>query len=270
MAPWTGLLVIAGLLVAMWAGQRYLMYLPSGALLPLAGLDLPHAEEAELHTSDGLRLGAWFVPQTTAARRGTVIVFNGNAGNRSYRAPLAHPLARAGYAVLLFDYRGYAGNPGRPTEAGLIADALAAREYVVSRRDVDPSRLVYFGESLGTGVAVALAAQHAPAALVLRSPFTSIADVAGHHYWFLGARRLVWDRFDSLARRDGVRCPTLFIAGTRDGVVPFKFSKQLYDAWPGPKQLVALEGADHNDYELVCGPRVIDAVTTFADAVMRR
>lgn len=264
------LLVLTGLLVLLWAGQRRLMYLPSGLTLPPAAAGLPSAEPLDVRTPDGLVLGAWFVPAGRPEPAATIIVFNGNAGNRGDRAPLAQALAREGFATVLADYRGYGGNPGHPTEALLIADALALRAAVATRPSVDPGRLIYFGESLGSGVAVALAAVHPPAALVLRSPFTSIADVAAHHYWFLPARRLVWDRFDSYGRRGSVRCPTLIVAGDRDSVVPYALTQRLYEAWPEPKSLVTLRGADHNDFDLVAGPEVIAAVRAFADAHVAR
>ena len=114
----------------------------------------------------------------------TVLVFNGNAGNRSYRAALGRRLAEAGFHVCLFDYRGYGGNPGAPSERGLLLDARAVHAAVADREDVDPERIILLGESLGTGVAVALAGEAGPLALVLRSPFTSMADVGAHHYWY--------------------------------------------------------------------------------------
>lgn len=260
------LLALAGLLLLLWAGQRRLLYLPSGPVLPPAAVGLPDAQSLDVRTADGLTLRAWFVPAGRPDPVATIIVFNGNAGNRGDRAPLAWALAREGFATVLVDYRGYGGNPGRPTEERLIADAVALREVVVARPDVDAARLIYFGESLGSGVAVALAVAHPPAALVLRSPFTSIADVAAHHYWFLPARRLVWDRFDSYACRGAVRAPTLFVAGDNDGVVPYAQTRRLFEAWPEPKSLVTLPGADHNDFELVAGPEVVAAVTRFAGA----
>ena len=103
-----------------------------------------------------------------------VVVFNGNAGDRSFRAPLAAALSAAGLSVLLLDYRGYGGNPGTPSEQGLLADGRAARAYVASRTDVDQKRIVYFGESLGAAVAVAMSLEHPPAAVILSSPFTSL------------------------------------------------------------------------------------------------
>jgi len=193
-----------------------------------------------------------------------VLVFNGNGGNRSLRAPLAERLHRAGHGVLLFDYRGYGGNPGSPTEEGLIADARAARAWLVDREDVDPERLVYFGESLGTGVAVALAAESPPAALILRSPFTSLVDVGKMHYPVLPVRTLLADRFESIDRIARVRCPLLIVAGDADSIVPWELSRRLYEAAPqADKRLLTLAGADHNDPALLAGDELMEAVDAF-------
>jgi len=124
----------------------------------------------------------------------------------------------------------------------------------------DDGRLVYFGESLGSGVAVQLAIESPPAALVLRSPFTSIADVGARHFWFLPVRRLLWDRFDSLSRVGRLKCPLLVVAGDRDTVVPFDLSRRLFDAAPEPKVFVTVPSADHNDFELAAGAPLMDAV----------
>lgn len=248
------------LLVLAWALQRRLIYLPSGRV-PAAGSVLPGAEEVSFDTEDGLRLRGWFVPGTAGA---TVLVFNGNAGNRADRAALAAALGRAGLSVLLFDYRGYGGNPGHPSESGLAADARAARGYLLSRPDVRPASIVYFGESLGAAVAVGLAAEHPPAALVLRSPFTALADVAQLHYPYLPARLLLKDRYDSLARIRLVRCPLLVVAGGADGIVPAAQSRELHDAAAEPKRYVEIPGAGHNDLELLAGDRLVREVLAVA------
>jgi uncharacterized protein len=258
-------LVAAGIIVLMWLVQRRLIYLPSGPLLSPSDVGLAAAEELTVRTRDGVPLGAWFVPPAQPVPHGTIIVFNGNAGNRSYRAPLAQRLTGSGYAVCLFDYRGYGGNPGSPTEQGLLEDARAVRSAIGARPDVDAGRIVYLGESLGTGVAVALASESPPAALVLRSPFTSMADVAAHHYWFLPVRQLLRDRFDSLSRIQRVRCSVLVLAGDRDTIVPFELSQRLYEAAPGPKRLVTFAGVDHNDAELLVGDAFIGAITRALD-----
>ena len=141
-----------------------------------------------------------------------------------------------GLSVLLFDYRGYGGNPGRPSEDGLAADARAAQAWLAAQPDVDPDRIAYFGESLGAAVAVGLAVQRPPAALVLRSPFTSLADVGAVHYPWLPVRRLLLDRYPSIERIASVHAPVLVIAGDRDDIVPAALSKRLYDAAAEPKR----------------------------------
>lgn len=250
-----------GLTLFLWLGQRHLLYLPVPAILSPDAIGLRGVRALDVRTADGLRLTAWYVPPRREERPiAILIVFNGNAGNRMHRAPLAQQLADAGYGTVLVDYRGYGGNPGTPSEQGLLADARAVRATVRTDAELGGARLVYFGESLGSGVAVQLAVESPPAALVLRSPFTSIADVAAHHYWFLPVRQLLWDRYDSLSRIGQVRCPLLVVAGDRDGVVPFALSERLFAAANEPKQFVRVPGADHNDVDLVAGASLMRAV----------
>jgi hypothetical protein len=257
------LLLIGALLVLVWSGQRKLLYFPFGAVPQPAEVALPGAETVAFDTDDGLTLHAWFVPAASPSMRLTVIVFNGNGGNRALRAPLAARLADEGIATLLVDYRGYGGNPGSPSEEGLARDARAARRYVAARTDVDPARIVYFGESLGSGVAVQLALDERPFALILRSPYTSIVDMAAHHYPFLPARWLLRDRFPSLDRIPRVVCPLLVIAARHDTIVPSDQSERLYAAATSRKRFLMIEDADHNDYELLAGPRVIETIVEF-------
>jgi fermentation-respiration switch protein FrsA (DUF1100 family) len=263
-----GVLILVTLL---WAVQRRLIYFPRPHELAPAATALPGAEEVTFQTEDGLRLSGWFSPAAGAKSGATILVFNGNAGDRSLRAPLAAALAQAELAVLLFDYRGYGRNPGTPSEAGLLMDARAARAYLIRRRDVDPDRLVYFGESLGAAVAVALAAEQPPAALILRSPFTSLAEMGHLHYPFLPVVGfLLRDRFASIEQIPRVRCPVLIIAGEQDQIVPPAHSRRLYEAAHDPKQFELIPGADHNDLELLAGRRLIDRVVRFtADALGR-
>ena len=172
-----------------------------------------------------------------------------------------------GYQVLLFDYRGYGGNRGAPSEAGLLADARAARAYLLGRADVEASRLVYFGESLGGAVAIALAGEHEPAAMVLRSPFTSLVDVGRVHYSFLPVSLFLWDRFASIDAIGDITCPMLVVAGDRDRIVPVGQSRRLFDAARGPKELVILAGGDHNDPQVAVGEEMIGAVVRFLSTV---
>jgi pimeloyl-ACP methyl ester carboxylesterase len=196
-----------------------------------------------------------------------VLVCNGNGGNRSLRAPLADALAGMGLHVLLFDYRGYGGNPGRPTEEGLAADARAALEYLAGRPEVDPDRLVLFGESLGAAVALRLATERPPAALVLRSPFASLAEVGQRHYPLVPVSLLLRDRYESAAVAGRLTAPLLVVAGGRDGIVPAAHSRRLFAAAPEPKRLVILDGVDHNDYELLAGRRLLAELRAFLAAV---
>jgi len=144
-----------------------------------------------------------------------------------------------------------------------MRDARAARRYVESRADVDAHRIVYLGESLGTGVAVRLAVESRPRALILRSPFTSLVDVGKHHYPFLPVARLLRDRFSSLDHIARIGCPLLIIAAAEDTIVPATQSRRLFDAALEPKRLEMLEHVDHNDYALLAGPEMMAAVTTF-------
>lgn len=262
-------LLLAGSLVMVWTAERQLIYFPSGDLPSPATVGLPGAEAVEFTTDDGLTLGGWFVAAAKPASGVTVLIFNGNGGNRAMRAPLAAQLAARGIASFLFDYRGYGGNPGAPSEEGLASDARAARTYLASRDDVDQHRVVYFGESLGSAVAVSLAVERPPYALILRSPFTSLVDMGRHHYPVLPVALLLRDRFPSLDRIAAVRSPLLVIAGDRDTIVPISQSERLYAAASSPKQLVVLEGLDHNDYELLAGPRLIAAIVDFFGSVER-
>lgn len=254
---------------ALWWGQRSLMYFPSGGPVPRAAHVIPGAEDVELATRDGLRLGALFAPGRGTPPRPAVLVANGNAGDRADRAPLAAALARAGYSVLLFDYRGYGGNPGSPTEQGLLDDARAAADHLYERADVDRARVAYFGESLGSGVVTALAVERPPAALILRSPFTSFADIGSHHYPWLPVAPLVRDRYPIDTQIATVRAPVLIIAGDADDIVPVRFSRAVHEKAVEPKRLIVLSGVGHNDPELLAGDRMIAAILDFLGATSR-
>jgi len=256
----TAIGVIGAALLILWLAQRSFIYFPEGQVPAPAAVGLPQAEVVGFRTEDDLDLEAWFVPAREPSANRTIILFNGNAGNRSHRAVLAALFAEHGYATLLVDYRGYGGNPGLPSEPGLERDARAARQYLASRPDVDQSRVVYFGESLGAAVAIRLAMDEPPAALILRSPFSSMAALGTRHYPFLPVRWLLRDRFPSHDRISAVRSPLLVIAGDRDTIVPLDDTQALFDAASQPKHLVVIQGADHNDQALTYGPQVMRAV----------
>ena len=265
-----GVAALLGLLVALlWLFQRQLIYFPSKGPLPPAAAFVAGGQDVELPTSDGLRLGAWLIPPQAGDRGVAVLVANGNGGDRSLRAPLARALADRGLTVLLFDYRGYAANPGSPTEAGLGRDVRAARRYLVEDVGVPADRIVYLGESLGAAVVSELATERPPGALVLRSPFVDLASVGERHYPLLPVRRLLKDRFPVAEHVRRVTVPITVVYGTRDLIVPPEQSLAVAASAIPPAQSVAVEGADHNDAVLVHGPAVVEAVTAAADAIAR-
>ncbi|MCE7079875.1 alpha/beta hydrolase [Streptomyces sp. ST2-7A] len=248
--------------LAAWLLQRQLIYLPDrSAPAPPAGV-----EEVSYTAADGTELTAWFLPADSSSRppHTTVVVANGNGGNRAGRVPLAEGLTGRGHAVLLTDYRGYGGNPGDPREEVLAEDFLAAVARLADRPDVDPERIVYLGESLGSAVVSEAAAERPPPALVLRSPFTELADVGRHHYPFLPVRTLLRERFPTAEHLSAYEGPVLVVAGDSDRIVPDRFSRRVVEEHTaGPISLHLIEGADHNDRAVLSGDEFLDTVDAF-------
>jgi len=245
------LAVVVTIVAVVFTFQRKFVYFPSPGPLPSADEVLPGGRDVRLVTADGLVLGGWHfeLPEAPA----TVIVFPGNAGNRSGRVSLAQGLVARGLSVLLFDYRGYGGNPGKPTEEGLTFDARAALDLI-------DGPVVYFGESLGAAVAAELATFRAPKGMVLRSPFTSLAAAGSHHFPWLPVKMLLQDKYPVVERVSAVDVPTVVLLGSADSVVPPAQSREVATA--ARATLVEIGGADHNDAVLNSGPQVIDAVVS--------
>lgn len=253
-------------IVVLWMMQRRLIYFPDATPVPPAADLIPGARDVTLHTDDGLELGAYFIPATGPVDTElAVLVAPGNGGNRAGRTGLAEELGRLGLAVLLMDYRGYGGNPGSPSEDGLAADADAA---AAALKDLGypAQRTLYFGESLGTGVVAALHTRHAPAGMVLRSPFTELADVGAHHYPWLPVRSLLRDRFPVVEHLSGSDVPVTVIYGDRDSVVPSVLSARVADQADALTERVVFAEADHND-PVMFGPEVSAAVARLAQGV---
>jgi uncharacterized protein len=257
--------IVGLVMAALWTWQRQLIYFPDRSGVPPAGTVIPGAVDVTLHTADGLDLGAWLVPPAEGDRELAVLVAPGNGGNRAGRAGLARALAARGFTVLLMDYRGYGGNPGSPDEDGLAADADAALA-ALEERGFTAARTVYLGESLGSGVVAALAARHPPAGLVLRSPFTELADVGAHHYPWLPVRLLLRDTFPVVEHVRASDVPLVVIYGAADSVVPTELSAEVARSAPSLVDEVVLPGADHND-AVMFGPRIADAVARLADGL---
>jgi alpha-beta hydrolase superfamily lysophospholipase len=259
--------VVVLLLALLWGFQRRLIYLPDNAAVPSAATLLPGARDVALQTDDGLRLGAWLVPAAQPDRGVAVLVANGNAGNRSVRAPLAHALAAQGLTVLLFDYRGYGGNRGSPTERGLARDVRAAQRLLVHDAGFSPDSILYFGESLGAAVVTELATESPPGGLVLRSPFVDLASVGGVHYPFLPVRLLLRDRYPLAEQLATIDAPVVVVYGSADTVVPAQQSRTVAAAARTLQDSVEIPGADHNDRSLLDGRRLVATVVALADQV---
>ncbi len=225
--------VLAGLLLAylavvagLYVGQSRLIYpAPQERHAPASGY-----AEARLATSDGLVLQAhWRAP---AAGRPAVVFFHGNGGSLRLAREEMRAYAASGYGVLLVAYRGYGGNPGTPSEAGLYRDGQAAMAFL-AQQGIPPARTIVVGHSLGTGTATEMARQFAPAALILLAPFTSLPEAAAAAMPFAPVRWLVRDRFDNRAKLPDLASPVLIIHGTADTVVPFTLGERLAQAGRG-------------------------------------
>ena len=229
--------------------ERGLIYHPVRELVAdPAGAGLAFRDVAFV-AEDGVRLHGWLVP---GRRPLTVLWCHGNAGNISHRVGKLKLLtSELGVGVFLFDYRGYGRSEGVPTEAGLVRDAVAARQALL-REGADPGRIVYYGESLGSAVAIDLALVAPPLALVLEAPFASIAAMA--HHVLPGAGTVMKTRWNSLAKMPRVRAPLLVLHGDADEVVPISQGRALFAAAAEPKTFVAVKGGDHNEVFLAGRP----------------
>lgn len=222
--------------------QRRLMYFPGGPAGPAAAHGLPHAETLRLQTADGESIVAWYQP--AALGKPLFLYFHGNGGTLATRAGLLRQLAQDGSGFLGIDYRGYGGSSGAPTERGILQDGHAA--YAKARAlGYDASRIVLLGESLGTAVAVAVAADEPARALVLDSAFSSTVDVAAAQYPIFPVHLAMKDTCDSASRIGRVTVPKLFLHGTADMAIPIAFDRRLYAAAPKPKTFIELPGRGH-------------------------
>lgn len=241
---WILVLVVlgyGGLLALMYVFQRALMYFPDPARIPPAAAGLPQAEEVMLTSADGEKLIAWHVPPR--GDKPVVIYFQGNAEGLAARVGRFTWLTADGIGLLALSYRGYGGSTGMPSETGLILDAEAAYEFAAARYPT--KRIIVFGESLGTGVATALAAEREIGGLILDAPFTSIADVGAAAYPFAPVRWLIKDAFRSDERIVRVKVPLLVLHGERDRIVPIAFGERLFALAREPKRMVRFPLGGH-------------------------
>jgi uncharacterized protein len=260
-----GVPLIAYLMVLayLYVFQRQLLYFPDRSRPHLGAVAQLGAREVLLTTADGLSLLSWYLPPREG--RPVILYFHGNGGSIGGRADRMQRFGHEGYGVLLAEYRGYGGNPGAPTETGLFDDARAASDFL-RREGIAAGRLVLYGESLGSGVAVHLATTQPIAALILESPYTSVGALAQYHYPYIPAGLLIWDRFDSLSRIGEVKAPVLILHGGHDRIVPDRFSRALLAAAPEPKESWFAPDAGHED---LAGLGALDQVVSFIERRLR-
>ena len=242
--------------LAAYLGQRKLMYFPDRQRTLPAETGLAGVEERVLKTPDGERVIVWYGKARPG--RPTLLYFHGNGGSLAIRAPRIARFMNEGWGVYMMTYRGYGGSSGSPSEAANVADARLAYHALVSE-GVAPRSIVAYGESLGSGIAVRVAAELPVAGVILDAPYTSIVDVAAQAYPFLPVRYFLSDRYETTRYIAGIKVPLLILHGAQDGVVPVAMGRELAQLAPEPKRLVVFPTGHHSDL-YINGNNAIDAV----------
>jgi fermentation-respiration switch protein FrsA (DUF1100 family) len=242
--------------------DRFIFFPEAELLATPAHVSLAY-EEVWFAAPDGVRLHGWYVP---GRRAETLLWLHGNAGNISHRlANLRLLHDHVGVSIFLFDYRQYGRSEGTASEEGLYADARGALAYLRGRDDVVDDRIVYFGRSLGSAIAIDLATSARPWALIVETPFTSLREMAGR--MLPGPLSLmVPARFDNLSKIETIKCPVLFIHGDLDDIVPYTQGRRLFEAASPPKAFFTVRGAGHNDTYIVGGSTYFARIRDFIDA----
>jgi len=256
---WTAVIALclyAALATTIYFAQRSLMYFPDTAHVLPAAAGLPEAEEVPLTAADGARITAWHVPPS--ADKPVILYFHGNGGALRFRVERFRKLIADGIGLVALEYRGYGGMAGSPSEDGLIADAQAAYGFAATRYPA--SQLVLWGESLGSGVAVAIAAERPVGRVILEAPFSSAVAVGAQHYWYLAVSLLMKDQFRSDTRIRKVTAPVMIMHGVHDRVVPYAMGEQLFDLANQPKHFVRFLDGGHEDLD---AHGALDAVGRF-------
>jgi pimeloyl-ACP methyl ester carboxylesterase len=256
---WLAVIALAGYIAftaIIFFAQRSLMYFPDPLHTTPAAAGLPEAEEVTLTAADGVKSLVWQVAPRDD--KPVILYFHGNGGALRYRVERFHHLITDGVGLLALEYRGYGGLSGSPSETGLNADAEAAYAYAVAHYPVQ--QIVVWGESLGTGVAVALAAEKPVGRVILEAPFTSAVAVGARHYWYLPVRFLMKDQFHSDRRIGKVTAPLLILHGVHDQTVPYAMGQHLFELANKPKHIVRFLDGGSGDLD---ANGALDAVGRF-------
>ena len=241
----TAVLTYIFFLTVLFVFQRKLQYFPMGKVQHVSAYGLTGFSEKILTTKDEIKILSWYRPAQNNEK--IILYFHGNAGNIGDRSHKFAALAANGFGVLAITYRGYFGSEGKPSEAGLLLDADAALQFLLDQ-GYSEKNIILFGESLGSGVAIQLAAKHNFGAIILESPFTSIAKVAQKTYWFVPVNLLLKDKFESIKFLPKISSPILIFHGTKDPIVPYSEGEKLFNAITAPKKLITIEGGGHLNF----------------------
>jgi fermentation-respiration switch protein FrsA (DUF1100 family) len=236
--------IYAAIVLAAYLGQRRLLYFPDRTRTPPSEVGLTNVEERVLSTRDGERVIAWYGKAKPGGP--TLLYFHGNGGSLAIRADRIARFMAEGWGIFMMTYRGYGGSTGSPTEAANVADAKLAYETLIAE-GIPPSRLILYGESLGSGIAARLAAEQPVAGLILDAPFTSVVDVAALVYPYLPVRPFVLDRYETDKHIAQVRAPVLILHGERDLVIPIAMGRKVAELANEPKRLVVFPDGGHSD-----------------------
>lgn len=229
-------------LAYMYVRQRDFLYLPRGTLVSPLEAGLAGVTQEQVAMDDGVKVVVWRADPASPDDP-TVLYFHGNSGSLSDRAGRFQDILDSGMGLYAATYRGYPGAGGSPSETALIGDGLAHFD----RLSESGAPIVLHGESLGSGVATAVAAERDAAALILEAPYTATVDVAAEQYFWLPVQALMKDQFKSRDRIANVREPVLIVHGTADTVIPISHGRALYQLANEPKSLQEMEGADHGE-----------------------
>lgn len=240
------LILYFAILLFLFVFQRSLIYFPTSFEEFYRHNSGPF-EQVSVTSDDGLVINSWIAKGEPWKK--TFVFFHGNAGNAEHRIPMMKVLTDKGHTVVLAEYRGYADNPGSPTEKLIISDAEKLMDYII-KLGTPEQDIIMMGRSLGTGPAINLAAKYNVPALILISPYTSLIDIAANTYPYFPVRLLMRDKFDSKSIIGNLKSPILMFHGESDRIIPLKFGKSLFEFAPEPKEFIALPLADHNNLDM--------------------
>jgi len=239
--------VYVTILVIMTVFQRNFLYHPDTNIGAPEQYGLTGFSEQILKTSDDVTIQTWYKPAQPNVP--TVVYFHGNALHMGNRAGIYSAFANKGFGVLAVSYRGYGKSEGKPTERGLYKDARRSIKFLTDTQQIPNDKIILYGESLGTGVAVQMATEQNFAALVLQAPYTSVVNRAAEIYWFFPVHFIMNDKFDSIGKIGSVKSPVLIFHGELDATIPIHHGKTILAAAHEPKKGIFFPDVEHNNFD---------------------